>query len=219
MGNQEKNLGEEKLKDDLPYSLALKAESNLIGKESLQFGFSVKKSMKQCLYIGENKGVETSGVKFQKDTIPSKMPTTIHHGEENLQKINDIQMESMTGKRKGVLASRDVIENSSLSEDNYKNGRFDGDSKSTKHNENHKLECLWIGESLGKKKGQKSRFINGFDVEVESSRGGFSLTWKGDVIVTIISYSKNHIDVQIKENQVDREWCFMRFYEHLLLLK
>ncbi|PPS01723.1 hypothetical protein GOBAR_AA18948 [Gossypium barbadense] len=81
------NLGEEKLEYDLPYSLPLKAESNLIGKESLQFGFSVKKSMKQCLYIRENERVETSGVNFQKDPTHSKMPIEIHHGEKSLQKV------------------------------------------------------------------------------------------------------------------------------------
>ncbi|MBA0785417.1 hypothetical protein Gotri_026419, partial [Gossypium trilobum] len=80
------NLGEEKLEEDLPYSLALKVESNLVGKEILQFGFSVKKFMKQCLYIGENEGVDTSEVKFKKDTTSSKMPIAIHHGEEILYK-------------------------------------------------------------------------------------------------------------------------------------
>lgn len=40
------NLGEEKLEEDFPYSLALKVESNLVGKEILQFGFSVKNFMK-----------------------------------------------------------------------------------------------------------------------------------------------------------------------------
>ncbi|MBA0780624.1 hypothetical protein Gotri_004703, partial [Gossypium trilobum] len=45
----------DKLKDELPYSLALKVESNLLGNESLKFGFSTKKSMKQCSYT---RGVE-----------------------------------------------------------------------------------------------------------------------------------------------------------------
>ncbi|MBA0628213.1 hypothetical protein Godav_022978 [Gossypium davidsonii] len=43
----------EKVKDDLPYSLALKAESSLLGRESLKLGFSTKRAMKQCYYTGK----------------------------------------------------------------------------------------------------------------------------------------------------------------------
>ncbi|PPD74213.1 hypothetical protein GOBAR_DD28865 [Gossypium barbadense] len=66
------NLEVEKREDDLPYSLALKAESNLVGKESLQLGVSVKKSMKQCLYTRENEGLDTSGTNSLKYFITSK---------------------------------------------------------------------------------------------------------------------------------------------------
>ncbi|MBA0869116.1 hypothetical protein Goshw_023342, partial [Gossypium schwendimanii] len=41
-----------KAKDDLPYSLALKAESSIIGKESLLFGSLMKRTMKQYYYTG-----------------------------------------------------------------------------------------------------------------------------------------------------------------------
>ncbi|PPS15616.1 hypothetical protein GOBAR_AA04967 [Gossypium barbadense] len=43
----------DKLEDELPYSLALKAESSLLEKESLKSNFSTKKSVKQCSYIGD----------------------------------------------------------------------------------------------------------------------------------------------------------------------
>ncbi|MBA0661872.1 hypothetical protein Goklo_006104, partial [Gossypium klotzschianum] len=39
-----------KAKDDLPYSLALKAESSIIGKESLLFGSLMERTMKQYYY-------------------------------------------------------------------------------------------------------------------------------------------------------------------------
>ncbi|MBA0753281.1 hypothetical protein Gogos_021420 [Gossypium gossypioides] len=42
-----------KAEDDLPYSLVLKAESSLLGRESLKFGFSSKKTMNQCYYTGD----------------------------------------------------------------------------------------------------------------------------------------------------------------------
>ncbi|MBA0596703.1 hypothetical protein Gorai_013512 [Gossypium raimondii] len=45
----------ERLDGDFPYSVALKVESNLVGKESLLFEFFTKKSMKQYQYTG---GVE-----------------------------------------------------------------------------------------------------------------------------------------------------------------
>lgn len=40
--------------DELLYSIALRAKFNLMGKESLHFGLSNKKIMKQCLYTGQN---------------------------------------------------------------------------------------------------------------------------------------------------------------------
>ncbi|MBA0696717.1 hypothetical protein Goari_003247 [Gossypium aridum] len=43
-----KNLPE----DELPYSLALQAEINLLGKESLKLGSVARKSMKQWSYTG-----------------------------------------------------------------------------------------------------------------------------------------------------------------------
>ncbi|MBA0869971.1 hypothetical protein Goshw_005934 [Gossypium schwendimanii] len=51
-----KNLPE----DELPYSLALKAEINLLGKESLKLGSVARKSMKQWSYTGV--GVEVENV-------------------------------------------------------------------------------------------------------------------------------------------------------------
>ncbi|KAH1107566.1 hypothetical protein J1N35_011334 [Gossypium stocksii] len=44
--------------EDYPFSIALKAESSILGKESSVFGLLMKKSMKQCFYTGgeeENK--------------------------------------------------------------------------------------------------------------------------------------------------------------------
>ncbi|KAK5840025.1 hypothetical protein PVK06_008891 [Gossypium arboreum] len=40
------------LEDELPYSLALKAEINLLGRESLKLGFVARKSIKQWSYTG-----------------------------------------------------------------------------------------------------------------------------------------------------------------------
>ncbi|MBA0749776.1 hypothetical protein Gogos_003669 [Gossypium gossypioides] len=57
--------------------MVLKAESNLIGKESLQFGFSAKRIMKQCFYIGANE-VEIG------DVLSKKPLEFDHHQEEQI---------------------------------------------------------------------------------------------------------------------------------------
>ncbi|MBA0553966.1 hypothetical protein Golob_013102, partial [Gossypium lobatum] len=67
--------------------------------------------------------------------------------------------------------------------------------KSTGRNENLKLECLWIEESMG-----------------EGSRGLLCLAWKADISVNLRSFSKSHIDVTLKKEGVKEECRFMRFY-------
>ncbi|KAH1114470.1 hypothetical protein J1N35_007848 [Gossypium stocksii] len=48
-----------KTEDELPYSITLKAESSIIEKKSLWFGYLKKKTMKQCYYTGvEETGCE-----------------------------------------------------------------------------------------------------------------------------------------------------------------
>lgn len=42
-----------KAEDELPYSVALKAESSALGRKSLLLGSLQKKIIKQCYYIGE----------------------------------------------------------------------------------------------------------------------------------------------------------------------
>ncbi|KAA3469190.1 reverse transcriptase [Gossypium australe] len=48
-------------------------------------------------------------------------------------------------------------------------------------------------------------FTNGIDIEVDESRGGLCLAWKGDIEVTIKSYSKWHIDTMESIEQVIKE--------------
>ncbi|MBA0600244.1 hypothetical protein Gorai_006439 [Gossypium raimondii] len=64
----------EKRDDEYPYSMALKAESNLIGKESLQFRFSTKRIMKQCFYTGANE--------VEMGDVLSKKPLEFDHQKE-----------------------------------------------------------------------------------------------------------------------------------------
>ncbi|KAH1097395.1 hypothetical protein J1N35_014316 [Gossypium stocksii] len=47
-----KPTGKDKIIDDSPFSLALKAELNLLGRESLKLNALSKKMQPQCSYIG-----------------------------------------------------------------------------------------------------------------------------------------------------------------------
>ncbi|KAA3486777.1 reverse transcriptase [Gossypium australe] len=55
-------------------------------------------------------------------------------------------------------------------------------------------------------------FLNGIDIEAEGSRGGLCLAWKEDIIVTLRSFSNNHIDAMANEKNTNEEWRFTSFY-------
>ncbi|KAA3468588.1 putative Transposon TX1 [Gossypium australe] len=55
-------------------------------------------------------------------------------------------------------------------------------------------------------------FINGIDIEVEGTRGGLCLAWNDNIADTLKSYSKWHIDVNVKENNRQEDWRFTGFY-------
>lgn len=42
-------------------------------------------------------------------------------------------------------------------------------------------------------------FHNGLDVSASGLRGGLSLAWNGNYLIQVRSYSNNHIDVEISE--------------------
>ncbi|MBA0768701.1 hypothetical protein Gotri_017484 [Gossypium trilobum] len=70
-----------KIRDDPPYFLALKAELNLIGKESLKFSALSKKMMPQCLYIGDTEKL------IEMNTQQEDESTMVQRLEDNLQSI------------------------------------------------------------------------------------------------------------------------------------
>ncbi|KAA3489070.1 reverse transcriptase [Gossypium australe] len=55
-------------------------------------------------------------------------------------------------------------------------------------------------------------FFNSIDVPAEGSRGGLSLGWKGGQLVNLKSFSTNHIDVEIQEEDGKPCWRFTGFY-------
>ncbi|MBA0780607.1 hypothetical protein Gotri_004690 [Gossypium trilobum] len=56
-----------KINENPPYSLALKAESKLFGKESIKFNAWIKKVGAQCLYTGGEKAAQISTVEVAGD--------------------------------------------------------------------------------------------------------------------------------------------------------
>ncbi|KAH1073219.1 hypothetical protein J1N35_025547 [Gossypium stocksii] len=69
--NESKELSEE----DLPFSLALKAESNLIRKVNMQLGVTMKKSMPQHYYLGRSdEGIEGNS---NSDTVQGRKRTSM----------------------------------------------------------------------------------------------------------------------------------------------
>ncbi|MBA0826105.1 hypothetical protein Goarm_010991 [Gossypium armourianum] len=75
----------EKIDDEYSYSLALKVESNLIGKESFQFGFSAKRIMKQCLYTG----VATVD---REEIMPNNLPESKHREGEQIGSEKEVEV-------------------------------------------------------------------------------------------------------------------------------
>ncbi|KAA3462681.1 reverse transcriptase [Gossypium australe] len=55
-------------------------------------------------------------------------------------------------------------------------------------------------------------FMCGVEVEAEGSRGGLCLAWKEDIQVNLRSFSKWHIHVIIKEDDIVGEWRFTGIY-------
>ncbi|MBA0820419.1 hypothetical protein Gohar_022114, partial [Gossypium harknessii] len=69
-----------------------------------------------------------------------------------------------------------------------------------------------IAENRMEKVRRQCGFNYRIDVGANGSRGGLCLAWKEDVHVQLRNYSKNHIDILIKENDNDKLWCFTGFY-------
>lgn len=55
-------------------------------------------------------------------------------------------------------------------------------------------------------------FLNEIEVAAEGSRGGLCLAWKGDILVTLRSFSESHIDVMVNEEIDNVEWRFIGIY-------
>ncbi|KAA3471909.1 reverse transcriptase [Gossypium australe] len=55
-------------------------------------------------------------------------------------------------------------------------------------------------------------FFNGVDIPADGTRGGLSIGRNGSHLVSLNSFSKNHIDVKIQEEEDNPRWRFTGFY-------
>ncbi|XP_017648047.1 uncharacterized protein LOC108488269 [Gossypium arboreum] len=55
-------------------------------------------------------------------------------------------------------------------------------------------------------------FENGIDVGAEGSRGGICMAWKTGITVVLKNFSRNHIDVMVKDENFNEKWRFTGFY-------
>lgn len=55
-------------------------------------------------------------------------------------------------------------------------------------------------------------FLNGIDIDAVGTRGGLSLGWKEGLNLTLKSFSKSHIDVEVANEDELNTWRFTGFY-------
>ncbi|KAA3488936.1 reverse transcriptase [Gossypium australe] len=60
----------------------------------------------------------------------------------------------------------------------------------------------------------KCGFENGIDIGVMGSRGGLSLGWKGNSLISLKSFSSFHIDVEVQDKECGTKWRLTWFYEN-----
>lgn len=55
-------------------------------------------------------------------------------------------------------------------------------------------------------------FENEIDIGAKGYRGGIFMAWKVGITIRPNNFSKNHIGVLVKEDNVNQEWRFIGFY-------
>ncbi|MBA0729363.1 hypothetical protein Golax_022641, partial [Gossypium laxum] len=93
-----------KIKEDPPYALALKADSNAIGKESIKFNDLSKKNRVQCSYIGSSEmevmnGIIQGGLQLREDEEETFKKTSWRRDASNQSRVQR-KDECSTRKRK-----------------------------------------------------------------------------------------------------------------------
>ncbi|MBA0570070.1 hypothetical protein Golob_003757 [Gossypium lobatum] len=119
----------EKVEDDLPYSLALKAESSLLGRESLKLGISTKRTMKQCYYTGEEvtskdggSSLKVTGLDHRKEKEASLEKTPVFLETKNMRKIFGDPKANLSPQVMHIDLMDKISQNSCAEVDNLEEG-------------------------------------------------------------------------------------------------
>lgn len=64
---------------------------------------------------------------------------------------------------------------------------------------------------------QSCGFTNGIDIGSEGTTGGLCLAWRNDTHITLQNFSRLHIDVVVKGNEINVKWHFTGCYRTRML--
>ncbi|MBA0812459.1 hypothetical protein Gohar_026427 [Gossypium harknessii] len=180
----------EKLEDDLPYSLALKAESSLLGRESLKLGFSTKRTMKHCYYTGEEvmskyggSSLEVTGLDHRKEKEASLEKTPVFLETKNIRKIFGDPKANLSPQVTPIDLMDKISQNSCAEVDNLEEGdRFDTSMTKMVMGKRKNIEELSedTGLSLSFRDGVKRLKLVKGNSEVSTLSGSLSLILEHD---------------------------------------
>ncbi|MBA0754491.1 hypothetical protein Gogos_021309, partial [Gossypium gossypioides] len=248
-----------KISIDPPYTLALRAESKLVGKESLKFNAMMKKVGVQSSYTGDKvrlvegsrvvegeyneiRGVQENSElmvgegKLKKQGLYRSMEDEMEDGSKvsECKSVNHEKKKSWKRIKPGATVLQSKIENcmrkrKSPEEDLVRSEKVISETDGTKRLKHDNIDGSGMDflevmvdsseqsdtQNLLRSAAAKRRrcgFPNGIDITAEGSRGGLCLAWKGDIEISLQSYSTNHVDVMVKEGTDEEEWRFTGFY-------
>ncbi|KAH1129333.1 hypothetical protein J1N35_000711 [Gossypium stocksii] len=183
-----------KVRDDPPFSVALKAESKLARKESMKLNaFSLKM------------GSQSSYTCYKGQSIVTGLGGNTAEG-------NILQRKHQDGLK--VLGVEELLKNKAVDPGTMKMVVSKESNNTMRNCSSLKKKTSWKRLVLEKVPNfQMTESIMGKRKFLEEgSKGGMCLAWKEDISVTLRSFSKWHIDVVIKESGVKEEWRFTGFY-------
>ncbi|MBA0728204.1 hypothetical protein Golax_001125, partial [Gossypium laxum] len=214
-----------KIKEDPPYTLALKAESNVIGKErGLQSSGEEKLMEEQKEVSTDMKDEQMNEIKNMQVINLNLAKKTSWRRDISNQSRAQRKDESSIRKRK---ANKDEVEIGGIEEvyeDRIKRLKKDGGKICGKMltevmiNEMEQSDvCLLMGSAAANRQVRRScGFQNGIDVEAEGSRGGLYLAWKEEINVTLRSFSMNHIDDMKLGQDQSHPWLVSRDFNEIM---
>ncbi|KAA3488997.1 reverse transcriptase [Gossypium australe] len=209
--------GKNKVRIDPPFSLALKAESNLVGKESMKLNAFSK--------TGRNKialNTEDGNPKEMEEEL--KAMRVVLSYESNYKEVDKPNLVKKTRWERlepvQLMAKKEKeydIRKRKSTEIDMENqcGATDDTEEPEVMDNDDNLQLMRSAAAKWKwmEKVRRSCGVsNGIDIDADGTRGSLSLAWKEDLIVTLRSFSKNHIDAMVKEGNSDAEWRFTGFY-------